>query len=679
MLVPESDFQLEIDIHLQTYLFDSEKKKGIQDIKDYLSNGVIALKADFAFPEEILYNASSIIKHTNTSSIEIPQESIENNTSIVHNFIISLSLTIPKQKIQLWYPRGVFMDLDLNKTSIEIGKLYNIQIQYRSKYDSKRDNNNWITKKIGFRTIELITHNEPHLSQVKEGTGSHGMYFRINGSVVFCRGANLIPMSQLTPTEKVEAYQLLVESVARANMNMIRIWGGGVAPPQEFYEACDALGILIYHDLMFSEEQKHGAIRNDVIEHEIRYLVRKISSHPSVVVYSSCNECKICMNTESSVYATFVMSIVAEEDPKKLLWPSSPSKYGWETGVDQSGLPNGNSLSVSQDECDDIDNLSITHSDLESRNIKMKSSSKLWKLVSSRRVLMINMELTRDRDLPEPLESHGPYYHGYSETFPTINGNPLMGKNEKIEQFLLEKRDIGVEYPSQFISEFGASSFSSFESMSAKITDKSNWNVHSGSEPNECHQVNLNDNQCYGSNIMAERNYACDNFIQHYFGRPFFDNATTSSSASSFQRQLYACMISQAMIVRNEILNQRSANVFGSLLWQLNENWPTGGWGLVEYSSDDPGQVLGGRWKILMYWLKRYLFRGVFATCDVSGYCFFRNDLISIDSQEIEQQSCVIDIDIWDVLMDASVTKIQRNVGCEYQTLGKCMHKKLRQ
>jgi len=59
----------------------------------------------------------------------------------------------------------------------------------------------------------------------------------------------------------------------------------------------------------------------------------------------------------------------------------------------------------------------------------------------------------------------------------------------------------------------------------------------------------------------------------------------------------------------------------------LNEIWPTGGWGSIEYGTPLKGQVLGGRWKPLHYWLKKSIYTDVTASCGVNGVCFIRNDL----------------------------------------------------
>jgi beta-mannosidase len=72
----------------------------------------------------------------------------------------------------------------------------------------------------------------------------------------------------------------------------------------------------------------------------------------------------------------------------------------------------------------------------------------------------------------------------------------------------------------------------------------------------------------------------------------------------------------------------RATNSYGALVWQLNENWPTGGWGCVEYGPRKgmKGQVVGGRWKPLMYLLRRRLFRDSIVACGQNGRCFSRND-----------------------------------------------------
>ena len=96
----------------------------------------------------------------------------------------------------------------------------------------------------------------------------------------------------------------------------------------------------------------------------------------------------------------------------------------------------------------------------------------------------------------------------------------------------------------------------------------------------------------------------------------------------AFQKQLWLCMAAAALKVKSQVETYRGANIFGLLVWQLNEIWPTGGWGSLEYGypTADGSQVLGGRWKPLHYLYSRSLYADVMATCGIGGTCYVKND-----------------------------------------------------
>jgi beta-mannosidase len=290
-----------------------------------------------------------------------------------------------------------------------------------------------------------------------EGSGRMGMFFRINGQLVYSRGANFVPMDIMEGRWSEEGHRLLVQSAAAAHMNMIRVWGGGAIPIKAFYDACDEEGIMVYHDLMFVGEHNHSAIRTDVVHQEIRHIVRKLLHHPSIVLWSGCNEC----TDDMEIYESFVMQTVAEEDDTRAIWPSSPSSFGWETGVDTLyGRPNGNPLKVRKARSDSLS----THQ----------------------------------------LEWHGPYLQGYSSSYPGVNGFFSEITYETHLPPRLHDTLVGPGLPNTFVSEFGSSVSSSFESMSAMLR-RNNWSLHGGSPPDTCRQVVGHDNVCNGTNVMAER------------------------------------------------------------------------------------------------------------------------------------------------------------------------------
>ena len=86
-------------------------------------------------------------------------------------------------------------------------------------------------------------------------------------------------------------------------------------------------------------------------------------------------------------------------------------------------------------------------------------------------------------------------------------------------------------------------------------------------------------------------------------------------------------MLGQALEMKSNIETRKAQNQIGHIIWQLNEIWPTGGWGSLEYGAPTyPGQVIGGRWKPLHYLLRASIFTDVAATCGKGGVCYVRND-----------------------------------------------------
>jgi beta-mannosidase len=135
-----------------------------------------------------------------------------------------------------------------------------------------------ISRRTGLRTVELIRKD-----------GSFG--FRINGMPIFAKGANLIPFDMF-PARVTEARQRrILESAVAANMNMIRVWGGGYYPDDAFYGFADDLGLMVWQDFMFG-----GAVtppdtdfRRSVAA-EAEEQVSRLQAHPSLVLWAGNNE-----------------------------------------------------------------------------------------------------------------------------------------------------------------------------------------------------------------------------------------------------------------------------------------------------------------------------------------------------------------------------------------------------
>jgi beta-mannosidase len=138
------------------------------------------------------------------------------------------------------------------------------------------------TKKIGIRKTELITS--------KDSLGNE-FYFKINNQAIFMKGANYIPQDNLQNRVSKEKYIDLLSQVTKANMNMIRVWGGGIYEEDMFYNTCDSLGILVWQDFMFacamypSDSLFLENIREEAIDN-----VKRLRNHSSIILWCGNNE-----------------------------------------------------------------------------------------------------------------------------------------------------------------------------------------------------------------------------------------------------------------------------------------------------------------------------------------------------------------------------------------------------
>lgn len=142
-----------------------------------------------------------------------------------------------------------------------------------------------VVKKIGLRTIEVV--NEPD---------EHGVsfYFKVNGSPLFIKGANYIPQDSFQDKVTGERYRQLYADVIAANMNMIRVWGGGIYEDDIFYDLADEQGILIWQDFMFACTMYPGDQDFlDSVEKEAIHNIKRLRNHPSLAIWCGNNEIEV--------------------------------------------------------------------------------------------------------------------------------------------------------------------------------------------------------------------------------------------------------------------------------------------------------------------------------------------------------------------------------------------------
>lgn len=191
----------------------------------------------------------------------VPVELKKGENRIIQEFTVT--------KPRLWWPAGYGEP-----------HLYPVTCTISNGSGSKSD----YSLKTGIRTVRLVQDPDP------DGNG-RSFYFEINGTPVFAKGANYIPSDVFLPRVTPDEYRKVVGSAVFANMNMLRIWGGGIYENDLFYDLCDEAGILIWQDFMFACSMYPGTpdFLASVTEEAGQNIIR-LRNHPSIALWCGNNE-----------------------------------------------------------------------------------------------------------------------------------------------------------------------------------------------------------------------------------------------------------------------------------------------------------------------------------------------------------------------------------------------------
>ena len=202
------------------------------------------------------------------------------------------------------------------------------------------------TQYTGLRTVKVI--------QEKDTVGS-SFKVELNGVSIFMKGADYIPQDMFLARPSKQDYEGVIQQATDANMNMLRIWGGGFFEKDIFYELCDQKGLLIWHDFMFACAMYPGneAFLNNVRQETIDNI-KRLRNHPSIALWCGNNEnyigwkdwkwSKNYSKKDSAslwfdyekLYHQLLPEVVEVYDGSRFYWPSSP-KYGWGYPVNKDG------------------------------------------------------------------------------------------------------------------------------------------------------------------------------------------------------------------------------------------------------------------------------------------------------------------------------------------------------
>ncbi len=165
---------------------------------------------------------------------------------------------------------------DWGPTFISCGIWKNISLQF---YDGKKAD---IQSQLRPLFAKLI--------QQKDSIGE-SFYFEQNGKPIYVKGANWIPANIFLPNVKKYDYLRLLKAAKNANMNMLRVWGGGVYEDDYFYHLCDSLGIMVWQDFMFANGMYPGdSVYMQNVKEEVIYQIDRLKIHPCIVLWCGNNE-----------------------------------------------------------------------------------------------------------------------------------------------------------------------------------------------------------------------------------------------------------------------------------------------------------------------------------------------------------------------------------------------------
>lgn len=205
---------------------------------------------------------------------------------------------------------------------------------YRVEIADDAGNMDYYSTPIGVRSLEVV--------RDKDSMGI-SMLIKLNGVPVFMKGANYIPQDNFQNRVTKAKYEFMIKSAADANMNMLRVWGGGIYEDNLFYELCDQYGILVWQEMIFAcamypaDSEFLENVRQEVVDN-----VKRIRNYSCVAMYCGNNENEagwfqwgwkelynetVQRNFEKNAYKLFykvIPSALREADSTRYYHPTSP-------------------------------------------------------------------------------------------------------------------------------------------------------------------------------------------------------------------------------------------------------------------------------------------------------------------------------------------------------------------
>lgn len=296
--------------------WDGIKLNDVQIVQKKVSKQSAEVKSNLEIFSDIEQNSS--IK------IFVNGKELAGKNILLKKGVNKVALDLVLENPRLWWTNG-------------LGEQYLYNFEY--KIISKNNITDEKKYRIGIRSVEMV--------REKDSVGT-SFYFRLNGVPVFAKGANYIPQDNFQNRVTSERHKYLIKSAADANMNILRIWGGGIYEDDLFYDLCDEYGILVWQEFAFAcgmypvDEKYLDNVRHEVIDN-----VKRLRNHSCLAMYCGNNENEIAWfqwgwkqkysveiqkkyeTDYRKLFYETIPTVLKEVDSTRYYHPSSPSSsYG---------------------------------------------------------------------------------------------------------------------------------------------------------------------------------------------------------------------------------------------------------------------------------------------------------------------------------------------------------------
>jgi beta-mannosidase len=223
----------------------------------------------------------------------------------------------------LWWPNGAG-DQPLYEARVTLA-----DPAHDAEYDAR-------TASFGIRKIEFVPNDTPDMTALPYTA-------RVNGRRIYVRGWNWVPMDVLYGVERADKLEHLLTLARDANVNMLRVWGGGLIEKEAFYDLCDRLGIMVWQEFIQSSSGIDNLPPDDPaflarLESEARAIVPRKRNHPSLTIWGGGNE--LTYGPEQPIddqhpNTAMLRRVVEELDPGRMWLASSPTGRAFSNDLTQ--------------------------------------------------------------------------------------------------------------------------------------------------------------------------------------------------------------------------------------------------------------------------------------------------------------------------------------------------------